>query len=248
LKTIKSKNILFISLLINLAGLLFLIYKLYFSYYIPYLDRQKIPEYSTSTSYWLNRNEYFTKLESIDTSSIILLGDSHFMLYNQEEHFKNPQILNRGIVGDNVNGVYHRLDQVLPYKPKKIILLVGINDIVDGFLPEETLKIYSIILHEISKKSPNTEIHVLSILPADRLVYHRHIHVKSIIPDFNSKLKKICEKNSVFYHDLYSSFEDPKSGLLRQKLSIGDGLHLNHKGYEVLTSILTEIVGDTVEL
>ena len=41
----------------------------------------------------------------------------------------NKHVRNRGIIGDEVMGVYDRLHQILPGQPAKLFLLIGVNDV-----------------------------------------------------------------------------------------------------------------------
>ena len=58
-----------------------------------------------------------------------------------------------------------RLDEVLEGKPRKIILMVGTNDLATGVLDSQYLRHYRTILERIRQESPGTAITVLGILP-----------------------------------------------------------------------------------
>ena len=67
-----------------------------------------------------------SKLKSAD---IVFLGDSITHEGSWEEYFLECQTVNRGINGDTVQGVIDRLPDVLALEPKKLFLMIGVNDL-----------------------------------------------------------------------------------------------------------------------
>jgi lysophospholipase L1-like esterase len=74
-------------------------------------------------------------------------------------------VLNRGIGGDITYGVLKRLDDVINRQPKKLFILLGINDIGKD-IPDSVIAYnYFKIIKQVKEKSPATKIYVQSILP-----------------------------------------------------------------------------------
>ena len=55
-------------------------------------------------------------------------------------------VVNRGIIGDDVPGIYERLHQILPHHPAKIVLMEGINDVSHQLSNAEIIQSYMGIL------------------------------------------------------------------------------------------------------
>jgi len=60
------------------------------------------------------------------------------------------------------------------------------------------------------------------------------------ISEINKILKEMCEKEKLTYIDMYDLLTD-KSGDLDLDYTV-DGLHINEKGYEVITKKLMEYI------
>ena len=184
----------------------------------------------------LNSHLYQTKMSvfnsmSIVEGSIIFLGDSITEFCNWSELFGKNNIINRGISGDTLDGLLYRVDEVIERKPKKIFLMIGINDLGKGKNVNQILEKYTILIKKIHTNLPETIIYIQSVLPAKRKTL-RNTDIKKI----NIGLIKIANKYNKNYIDLYSSFLS-KNNELNDAYSL-DGLHLNGKGYQLWKQII----------
>jgi lysophospholipase L1-like esterase len=170
------------------------------------------------------------------SNKIVFLGDSMIKRGHWSTYFHNKNIVNLGIGGNKTTDVLQRLDQVAAENPKKIFLMVGINDILQLKNPKETVKNYDEILSTLSKKLPKTRIYVMSVLPLNEKKTHEYRKgTQWVSPDqvnqLNAEIKKMSKtKSHVTYIDLF-----PKLVQNGQVLYIysSDGLHLNQVGYNV---------------
>jgi len=71
------------------------------------------------TTYYYQRATLFEQLP-ITSTDIVFLGNSLTDGCEWTELFGNPHIKNRGISGDEVMGIYDRIDPILKGKPAKI--------------------------------------------------------------------------------------------------------------------------------
>lgn len=167
-----------------------------------------------------------SKLKSAD---IVFLGDSITHEGSWEEYFLDCQAVNRGISGDTVQGVIDRLPDVLALEPKKIFLMIGVNDL-NNHLPIDKLKTaYEDLFDKLNKDAGNTEICLQSILPVkDKLHFGLGAKNKDIVA-VNSFLKNQAENRGFTFIDTHSLFAN-EQGILRPELS-NDGLHLCGQGY-----------------
>ena len=146
----------------------------------------------------------------------------------------NKNIRNRGISGDNANGVYDRLNKILKGKPKKIFLMIGINDISHHHPSDYIVNDISEIIEKIRVNSPKTRLYLQSILPINESFgqYTRLSGKSAEVSEINSKLKALARNWNITYIDLFPLFTEPGTYTLRANLT-GDGLHLTHEGYEI---------------
>ena len=193
--------------------------------------------------YWHQRVSLFEMLP-IESSDIIFLGNSITDGGEFAELFENPNVKNRGINSDTLDGVMERLRQITAGKPKKIFLLIGINDISHGVKPDEMIEKYKEIIDYISSNSPETELFVQSVLPINNSFkrYKNLVCKENDINKTNSLLKELTADTNVTYIDLWSVFSDGNGNL--DSSFTNDGLHLNGQGYVKWADTIKTLVND----
>jgi lysophospholipase L1-like esterase len=156
---------------------------------------------------------------------IVFLGNSITEQGRWSELFNNKHIVNRGIGGDRTDGVLFRLTEVISSKPKKIFLMIGINDVRYGRSVKYIVDKNRQIIKRIKKESPNTKIYLQSLLPT----YGRKERPIKTIEAINQGFISIAHQENITYINLFPHFID-ETGALDKKYSL-DGLHLNGLGY-----------------
>tara|TARA_R110002126_G_scaffold291752_1_gene456837 strand:+ start:10560 stop:11291 length:732 start_codon:yes stop_codon:yes gene_type:complete len=172
------------------------------------------------------------KANPLDFGDIVFIGNSITEQgENWAEKVNNPKAKNRGIAGDTTDGILARLNEITFYKPEKVFLLIGINDLFHN--PDAVEKIHENILKivdEVYTKSPNTQIFVQTVLPTT---------TENLIPkikDLNAALKSSAFEEPFTFINLHQRFV-----LLDGKMNMDfstDGVHLNEKGYEIWSEII----------
>ncbi|MGM9966463.1 lipase [Rummeliibacillus sp. TYF005] len=199
------------------------------------MDKKSINEESVvlRQAHYDQRQTLFERL-SVTRESTVMLGDS-MILYNEwAEEFPIAPILNRGIGGDTTFGLLKRLDTITSGKPKRIVLMIGVNDISKGFTEEQTLKNYDKILSTIEEKSPSTKIIMTSVLPVNNELYGYRVHNSQVV-SLNTGLKKLASKHKILMIDIHDKFL--KDDHMDSQYT-SDGLHLNGKGYAIWINAL----------
>ncbi|MGG0657459.1 GDSL-type esterase/lipase family protein [Rummeliibacillus pycnus] len=202
--------------------------------------KTKIGERTTATqsdvlrpAHYEQRQTLFERLD-VTKESTVMLGDS-MILYNEwAEEFTEGPILNRGIGGDTTFGLLKRLDTITNGQPKRIIIMIGINDIAKGYSENQILKNYDEILSTIEEKSPNTKIIITSVLPVNNELYGYRIHNPQVI-HLNNDLQKLASKHQIPMVNIHDQFL--KGDQLDLKYT-SDGLHLNGAGYAIWVNAL----------
>lgn len=194
------------------------------------------------SEYWEQRVSLFDKVP-VEKGDIVFLGNSITDGGEFSELFDMPDIKNRGISSDVINGVADRLDQITDHSPRKIFLLIGINDISHNLTLEELCRRYENLVKSIRKKSPDTRLYLQSVMPInnDFKRYKNLFGKEKILKDFNSCIKEIAKRNNATYIDLWNALADPKTGKLRKEYT-NDGLHLLGDGYTAWADAIRKLV------
>ncbi|MGL4993515.1 MAG: GDSL-type esterase/lipase family protein [Bacteroidales bacterium] len=192
--------------------------------------------------YWYQRTSLFEKLPT-STKDIVFVGNSITDGGEWCELLGNKNVKNRGISGDVTMGVYDRIYTITNGKPKKIFLLIGVNDLAGKSSIEEVANNIELIVKKIKNESPKSEIFLQSILPMsdEPKSFKEHTSRHSEVQPLNSLLRNIANNEKITYIDLYSKFVDPSTGKINLKYS-NDGLHLMGEGYELWASIVMPYV------
>ncbi len=167
----------------------------------------------------------------VDSTNIVMLGNSLTHYCEWHELLSNPKVLNRGISGDVAQGIYDRLGSILPGHPAKIFLMVGVNDISHDLSPDSICSLTEKIVDRIQRESPSTELYLQSCLPVnEKFKVYKGIWDKTpVVPLVNDAYRRMAAQKGITFIDLFSLFAD-ENGSLREDLT-NDGLHLTAPGY-----------------
>lgn len=194
-----------------------------------YVDVQRQNKY---TELWGQRSTIFESLP-VDTNDIVMLGNSLTHGCEWHEIFGLPNMLNRGIIGDVIEGIRLRVDPILEGHPKKIFLMSGTNDVSHNLSADSIATAMGELIDYIRAKSPETRLYVQSILPINNS-FGRYKNLKDkeqVIRDINRLVAAMADAKGFVWIDLYPSFADAE-GNLRKELT-NDGLHLLGPGYYI---------------
>lgn len=177
-----------------------------------------------------SRTAYFRQLP-VARKPIVFFGDSITQWGDWCEFFGKANILNRGIAGDNTNGLLARVDEVTRHQPKQLFILVGTNDINKKMPADAIVHNYRRIIDAVKKASPATKIYVQSVLPINNDLIGRQYYsgTNEQIQLLNEGLHQLAADMKVTYLDIYHQLLD-NSGQLEAGYTY-DGLHLSGKGY-----------------
>ena len=188
--------------------------------------------------YYEQRVSLFKQLPKVK-NAIVFIGNSITDGGEWQELLDCKKCVNRGISGDISFGVLARLDDALKDKPKKIILLIGINDISRNIPNERIIENYKAFLSRTKAVSPKTKIYLQSVLPTNNTFRKFVDKNEESIKILNAAMLDLSKNTEgVTYIDLYSKFLD-SDGRLDKKYT-NDGLHLLGEGYILWAKILKE--------
>lgn len=186
-----------------------------------------------------HRKDLFNQLPDL-MGEIIFLGDSITEAGEWSELFNNSAIINRGIAGDSTPELLKRLDEVLRAQPKKIFLMIGVNDLL--FVGSNSvLSNYKKIVEQIKLKSPTSKLYLQSVLPVNREVSRIPIANETIL-ELNRGIQDIAKEAGLDYLDIHSLLKNEK-GQLDEKYT-SDGIHLNGTAYLTWTKAIEQYLKD----
>lgn len=179
-----------------------------------------------------------------DSTQIVMLGNSITQGPEWSELFRNPKVINRGISGDRVDGVMKRIEAVTAGHPKKIFLMIGINDISNNLTAPEIGAKIALLADTIAALSPSTRLYVQSVLPVNNKFdrFHGLRGKEQEVRDLNAMLEKMCKEKELTFIDLYTPLSDADGNL--DESYTNDGLHLLGNAYVVWRDILLPYMND----
>ncbi len=181
----------------------------------------------------INRFKKEDAENGIIDSAIVFVGSSSIRKWHSlNEDFAPLTVLNRGFGGSTFpEMIFYVNDLVLKYNPSKIVVYEGDND--QYFMnPKQIFECACYFEKLIHSKLPNSEIYFMSIKPsASRRDKMRTMMIT------NTYLKNYSDTtNLTHYINVWDScFVNNR---IRSDIFAPDSLHLNSKGYQMLTKIV----------
>jgi lysophospholipase L1-like esterase len=169
---------------------------------------------------------------------VIFAGDSLTANNTWQEFFKAP-VLARGISGDTTLGMLARLGEITRHKPRKLFLMIGVNDLQGTDPVQDVFNRYQTILERVRADSPQTVIYIESVLPTDGRP-GLPSGINDSISALDSQLSKLRLPNTHFV-DLRPALID-KNGHLASVYTF-DGIHVNGKGYAKWIEAIRPLLG-----
>lgn len=187
-------------------------------------DREKIWEAE------IGRFAEIDRKQTPPEGAILFVGSSSIRMWETlRRDFPRFKVINRGFGGAQFEDVNHFADRIVaPYKPKKIVLYAGENDIDAKQTAENVLEDFKTFIAFRDKNLPGTPVVFISLKPS--------ILRWAMWPEMkraNELIKAEAKKHrKVEFVDLASKMLGA-DGLPLPDIYLEDKLHLNSKGYEI---------------
>ena len=178
----------------------------------------------------------------VDSTNIVFLGNSLTHGCEWHELLGMPNVVNRGINGDIIEGIRERIAPVVDGHPAKIFLMVGANDVSHDLTADSIVTAACQLIDYIRQTTPSTKLYVQSMLPINNSFgrYKKMIGKEQVIRDINAKLEPEVERRGATWVNLHPAFCDA-DGNLRADFT-NDGLHLLAPGYLTWREIILPYV------
>lgn len=173
------------------------------------------------------------KTDTLAAGDIVLLGDSHTERGGDwSGHLGIPHIKNRGISGDNTDGVMARINEIICAQPAVVILMIGTNDLFTAYDAQKIASNIDLIGNTLAGQLPDARIIVQTVMP---LAEGHEMTVK--LSAINMKLRAMVSANYQLL-DTNLLLSDAKGAL--PPTFTQDGVHLNKFGYRQWFDILRD--------
>ena len=185
--------------------------------------------------------KYIARFEAADKqqlpqpAGVLFIGSSSIRMWKTlEQDFAGLPVINRGFGGSQIADSNHFAGRIVhPYKPRQIVLYAGDNDVAAGKSPETVLADFQQFLKTVRAKLPKVRVSFIAIKPS---LSRWKLSGKMAMA--NSLVRDACGKDKrLDYIDIWLPMLGA-NGKPRPDLFLGDGLHLNAKGYALWTSIV----------
>jgi lysophospholipase L1-like esterase len=192
---------------------------------------------------------------TLQDSEIWMIGDSRMRRWPVELLKSSTTVANLGVEGQTSSQVMLRFKSYLETAtPSLVILEVGINDLKiigldDKFANSITHQYYRNIEEMIQLcRVRNTRIILVSIFSVGKIELSRRLvwnaSVNDAIRAANRKLASYCDENVIYCFDANSILS--VNGLTVRPEYQDDFLHINARGYEVLSSNLEVLINKII--
>ena len=186
--------------------------------------------------------------KEIEKGKVVLVGDCVFDNIKLENYIEEDSIYNNGICGDTTVLLQETLyKRAIKYKPSTLFLSIGSNDI--GFDKRDVKEVYNNIveiIEEVKRRSKDTKIIVLSVLPVNPV--KKDFINRDLVDErsnfdinmLNYYIRNYTSRNRIRFLNLNPHLTNNFEQLNLQYTT--DGFHLNEEGYEVLSELILKYV------
>ncbi|HEY0898381.1 MAG TPA: GDSL-type esterase/lipase family protein [Sphingobacteriaceae bacterium] len=197
-----------------------------------------LPAAAQLTNKWEPSIRLFEKQDAAQKpgeGAILFVGSSSIAKWTDiHAYFPNYRVLNRGFGGSEFSDLLHYADRViLPYKPSKIFIYEGDNDVASGKSPA-LIFAQAVKLREIIRKAlPGVPVVFISVKPSIA-----RWHLKADFEAVNEKLKRYARRKSLtMYADVWTPMLDGSGKVL--PVFLADDLHMTAAGYKIWQKALS---------
>jgi len=168
---------------------------------------------------------------------VVFAGDSLVFRFAVEEYFPQLTVVNRGVYNDSATGLRKRWESTVSgLLPGFVVIMIGTNDILVGHGPDVAGQLDGIL----DSLAPGSAC-VLSIPPLGKEFCGKNDQVRAV----NQVLQRVVKAKGQLWVDVFDDLNGD-DGCLSVEFT-DDGIHLNGKGYQVVSSRLREVFAPWVK-
>jgi lysophospholipase L1-like esterase len=178
-------------------------------------------------------------IENVQPGSNLFVGSSSITNWKDvASYFPNSYVINRGFGGSKFEDLLYYADRVImPYKPSKIFVYEGDNDIASGMNTEVLIKQAKELREKIAIAFPKVPVVFISVKPSVA-----RWKLKDKYEEFNEALKKYVKKTKrTEFADVWTPMID-ENGEVFKDVFLKDNLHMKANGYKIWQKVLEPMV------
>jgi lysophospholipase L1-like esterase len=167
---------------------------------------------------------------------VLFVGSSSIRLWDGLEKAFDGNVIKRGFGGSQLEDCVKNLDRlVLRYRPRRIVLYAGENDLAAGRSPEAVVRDFKAFADRVRERLPNARVAFVSVKPSPAR--------KAMVGKaraVNAQVRAYAEadpQDNVEFVDVFTPMLGP-DGEPRAELYRSDALHLNDAGYTLWRTLL----------
>jgi lysophospholipase L1-like esterase len=169
------------------------------------------------------------------TPDTLFYGSSSIRQWtNLAEDFKDLKTVNLGFGGSTLAACAWFFDRIMTgYRPKRLIIYAGDNDLADGRHPQEVCLFFKELIEAVTKKYGSIPCYFISLKPSTARwgLIDQFKYTNEII------LKEINHHPNWSWVDVFTPMLTDE-GKPNADYFVADGLHLSRKGYQLWKTIL----------
>lgn len=163
-----------------------------------------------------------------------------------KKYSKNINVEIKGIASNRTYHIYDRLtNDCINLKPDVIIMLIGVNDAWENYVPEQ----YPPLLRPMEPHISEIYRRIRTELPDAQVLYLMPFMIDSVeekmpfhktLDAFREKLKNIAVANGAKVLDLQKVFNDAQKRI-EPNLLAGDGIHPTNLGHKIMADAIEKM-------
>jgi lysophospholipase L1-like esterase len=167
--------------------------------------------------------------------AVLFIGSSSIRFWKTLAHdFPEVKTINRGFGGSEIDDATFFADRIVaPYHPRAIVIYAGDNDLADGDSPAHVRDDFAAFVRKARSLDPGVPIAFIAIKPS--------VARKALLPQIreaNALVRQYAaSEHGVTWLDVSTPMLG-KNGQPQAQWFVGDGLHMNRKGYALWVSIV----------
>ena len=168
----------------------------------------------------------------------LLVGDSIVQYFPTSELLPGQNVAPWGIYGAYIETLTARIGDIVPLRPRKIIVCIGINDLQAGWSVDIIAARYQALLMRLMGQSPNDALSLRkSIIVVSAILPNMDGRIsREYLAAANNKIANIAAHLGLSFIDASSAFLDDWGNV---KPELFDGsVHLSYAGYQAWANFL----------
>jgi lysophospholipase L1-like esterase len=167
--------------------------------------------------------------------AVLFIGSSSIRFWKTlARDFPEVKTINRGFGGSEIDDATFFADRIVaPYHPRAIVIYAGDNDLADGDSPAHVRDDFAAFVRKARSLDPGVPIAFIAIKPS--------VARKALLPQIreaNALVRQYAaSEHGVTWLDVLTPMLG-KNGQPQAQWFVGDGLHMNRKGYALWVSIV----------